>query len=145
MFCYCSIFFVFRNVPQAAMSMKQGNWDRKKVSRDFSLFKPACVRATVCTGRIKRHYCCVVDPIVQPVITNQMWHLDLCSFWTVDERHGLIVLLSNITVHGCRAVWQGTWNSWTWKNRKGGRLKNAVVWHEGMVPFLCRLFALFDN
>lgn len=27
----------FRNVPQAVISMKQGNWDRKKVSRRFSL------------------------------------------------------------------------------------------------------------
>lgn len=57
-----------RNVPQAAMSMKQGNWDRKKVSMDFSL--------AVFAVSTQSDYCCMVVSIVQPNSTNQVWHLD---------------------------------------------------------------------
>lgn len=39
--------YIFRNVPQAAMSMKQGNWDRKKVRREFSLL-PVAVFERLC-------------------------------------------------------------------------------------------------
>jgi len=51
---------------------------------------------------------------------------------------------SNSTVHGCRALWQGPWNSWTWKNRKGSRLKNAIIWHEGKL-YLTKLFTYNSN
>lgn len=61
------------------MSMKQGNWDRKKVSRHFSL--PACaVWATVCAVGTQSNHCRLVGSIVQSAVANQMWHLNLCSF-----------------------------------------------------------------
>ncbi len=119
---------VFRNVPQAAMSMKQGNWDRKKVSSDFFFSLPLWLFAV----GTQSDYCCMVGSIVQPVIPNRTWHLDLCGIGV--RRRGSLFCFLIFTVHGSRAVRQGARDSWTWKNRKGSRLKNAIIWHEGKKP-----------
>lgn len=64
-------------------------------------------------------------------------HLSLirCGTWicAVVDFVGRLIFFSssNFTVHGRRAVRKGTWNSWTWKNRKRSGHQNAVIWHEG--------------
>lgn len=74
------------------------------------------------------HYCCMVGSIVHSVVNNQMGHLDLCTFRFLEVGN---CFASDFSVHGRRAVRQSARNSRTWKNRKGGRLEDAVIWHEG--------------
>lgn len=109
------------------MSMKAGNWDRKKVSREK---RPPTESAN--------------KEITVAWSAPLFSHSSLigCDSWicaVVD--FGVTVLFSDVAVHGCRAVRQSTWNTWAWKNRKGSRPQNAVVWHEGRAQSMTRLCA----
>lgn len=131
----------FRNVPQAVISMKQGNWDRKKVSIPFPVWRTAAIRALV-----------VAQLTARSLITNQIWHqcVRMCvsvSFLDCSVGGGVHCFVSDFPVHGFRAFWEGARNSWAGKDWEGSCIPNAVIWNEGRSPdlcaYVCRLFSSF--
>lgn len=89
--------------------------------------------APICCACLQWAHKAVTDAWSAPLFSQSS--LIRCEAWMRS------MFFSNSTVHGCRALWQGPWNSWTWKNRKGSRLKNAIIRHEGKLYFT-KLFTI---